>query len=133
VSEAVSGYAGGISESPAYKTLEGTGHYEVVKITYDTSIVTQILNATTFYDAENYHQNYYKGQKIVLTRFGPVTRGETVVGPSRGIYQPLKAITSKSSGITSAVPGLVTLRAAAKLAIKSAAFGTSPSDRRPIK
>jgi peptide-methionine (S)-S-oxide reductase len=38
--EAASGYAGGISEHPTYKTLEGTGHYEVVKITYDASIVT---------------------------------------------------------------------------------------------
>ena len=40
VSEAASGHAGGISEHPTYKTLEGTGHYEVVKITYDASIVT---------------------------------------------------------------------------------------------
>jgi len=132
VSEAVSGYAGGISESPAYKILEGTGHYEVVKITYDTSIVTHrklldlflrsvdptdtggqfcdrsttyrtaifidglkqrrtteaaikdaqvkldqpivipILKATTFYDTKTYHQNYYKYQKLMLTRFGPV-------------------------------------------------------------
>jgi len=40
VSEAASGYAGGISEHPTYKTLEGTGHYEVVKITYDASVVT---------------------------------------------------------------------------------------------
>jgi peptide-methionine (S)-S-oxide reductase len=40
VSEAVSGYAGGISENPTYKILEGTGHYEVVKITYNDSIMT---------------------------------------------------------------------------------------------
>ena len=39
MSEAVSGYAGGISENPTYKTLKGTGHYEVVKITYGASIV----------------------------------------------------------------------------------------------
>lgn len=34
-------------------------------------IVTPILGATTFYPADAYHQDYYKGSKIVLTRFGP--------------------------------------------------------------
>ena len=34
-------------------------------------IVTPILNAEQFYPAEAYHQDYYKGSKIVLTRFGP--------------------------------------------------------------
>ena len=37
-------------------------------------IVTPILNASTFYDAEAYHQDYYKGQSIVLTRRGPKTQ-----------------------------------------------------------
>lgn len=34
-------------------------------------IVTPILQAAEFYEAEAYHQDYYKGDKIVLTRFGP--------------------------------------------------------------
>ena len=34
-------------------------------------IVTPILPAQTFYEAEDYHQDYYKGQSLVLTRFGP--------------------------------------------------------------
>lgn len=34
-------------------------------------IVTPILDAGTFYPAEAYHQDYYKGTKIVFTRFGP--------------------------------------------------------------
>lgn len=34
-------------------------------------IVTPILEATPFYMAEAYHQDYYKGTKRVLTRFGP--------------------------------------------------------------
>jgi peptide-methionine (S)-S-oxide reductase len=34
-------------------------------------IVTPILGASQFYPAEAGHQDYYKGTKIVLTRFGP--------------------------------------------------------------
>ena len=34
-------------------------------------IVTPILTAGPFYPAEDYHQDYYKGTKLVLTRFGP--------------------------------------------------------------
>jgi peptide-methionine (S)-S-oxide reductase len=34
-------------------------------------IVTPILGASTFYPADASHQNYYKGSKIILTRFGP--------------------------------------------------------------
>lgn len=36
-----------------------------------TQVVTPILNATEFYPADAYHQNYAKGSKIVFTRFGP--------------------------------------------------------------
>ena len=34
-------------------------------------IVTPILDAKPFYDAEDYHQDYYKKSDIVLTRRGP--------------------------------------------------------------
>ncbi|MBO9399427.1 peptide-methionine (S)-S-oxide reductase MsrA [Shimia sp. R9_3] len=40
------------------------------------TIVTPILQAGTFYEAEAYHQDYYKGGKIVLTRFGPKKQSE---------------------------------------------------------
>ena len=39
-------------------------------------IVTPILNAGKFYKAEDYHQDYYKGEKRVLTRFGPKRQSE---------------------------------------------------------
>lgn len=35
-------------------------------------IVTPILQAKTFYDAEAYHQDYYKGDNRVISRFGPI-------------------------------------------------------------
>jgi peptide-methionine (S)-S-oxide reductase len=34
-------------------------------------IVTPVLDATVFYRAEDYHQDYYKGSKLMFTRFGP--------------------------------------------------------------
>ncbi|MGY9046271.1 hypothetical protein P775_06355 [Puniceibacterium antarcticum] len=33
-------------------------------------IVTPVLDATQFYKAEDYHQDYYKGTNKILTRFG---------------------------------------------------------------
>jgi peptide-methionine (S)-S-oxide reductase len=132
----VSGFAGGKTANPTYKqvTSGGTGHYEVVEITYDdakisyedlvslffrsvdptdaggqfcdrgdsyrtaifvdgpaeravaeaasaeaaqllgTPIVTEILPAGPFYAAEDYHQDYYKSDDIIITRFGPRTK-----------------------------------------------------------
>ncbi|MFC3613484.1 peptide-methionine (S)-S-oxide reductase MsrA [Lutimaribacter marinistellae] len=34
-------------------------------------VVTPILSAGAFYMAEDYHQDYYKGRSLVVTRFGP--------------------------------------------------------------
>ncbi|MEM8878444.1 MAG: peptide-methionine (S)-S-oxide reductase MsrA [Pseudomonadota bacterium] len=39
-------------------------------------IVTPILNVGAFYQAEEFHQNYYKSQSLTLTRFGPLTRSQ---------------------------------------------------------
>ncbi len=39
-------------------------------------IVTPILGDAPFYKAEDYHQDYYKGTKLVLTRFGPKRQSE---------------------------------------------------------
>ena len=134
VKEAVSGYTGGTTDNPTYKQVTGgnTGHYEAVKIVYDSGqvsarqlydlffrsidptdaggqfcdrgdsyrtaifvsdpaqqraaeqakaearaelgrdIVTPILPARTFYEAEDYHQDYYKGTNRVFTRFGVI-------------------------------------------------------------
>ena len=138
VIDVVSGYSGGTTANPTYRdvTRGGTGHYEVVQITYDADvvsyaqllhaffrsvdptdpggqfcdrgdsyrtaifaanpsevataeaakqdaqaslgqrIVTPILSAAPFYPAEDYHQDYYKGQTVILTRRGPKTREE---------------------------------------------------------
>lgn len=39
-------------------------------------VVTPVLPATQFWPAEAYHQDYYKGQKLVLTRFGPLRQAK---------------------------------------------------------
>ncbi len=135
---AVSGYTGGSLANPTYKQVSrgGTGHYEAVKITYDSArvsadqlyamffrsvdptdaggqfcdrgesyrtaifvsnaaekaaaekakaeaqaalgqrIVTPILQADRFYNAEAYHQDYYKSDDIILSRFGPISKAK---------------------------------------------------------
>ncbi|HKK85045.1 MAG TPA: peptide-methionine (S)-S-oxide reductase MsrA [Roseovarius sp.] len=42
--------------------------------TLGQKIVTPILQASEFYDAEGYHQDYYKSDDLVLTRFGPKSK-----------------------------------------------------------
>ncbi|NND17039.1 MAG: peptide-methionine (S)-S-oxide reductase, partial [Silicimonas sp.] len=37
-------------------------------------IVTPILNAKPFYPADGYHQDYYKGDDVILTRRGPKSK-----------------------------------------------------------
>ncbi len=138
VIEAVSGFAGGTLVNPTYKQVVrgGTGHLEVVELTYDPTIVgfeqllhmffrsvdptdaggqfcdrghsyttavfvsdtaeqaiaeaarakagadlglaivTPILDIGPFYPADDYHQNYYRQTKTVLTRFGPITKAK---------------------------------------------------------
>ena len=138
---AVSGYTGGTTDNPTYKQVSrgGTGHYEAVKIIYDSAqvsadqlyamffrsvdptdaggqfcdrgesyrtaifvsdegekaaaeqakaeaqsalgqtIVTPILQGARFYEAEDYHQDYYKSDNLILSRFGPISKAKAYV------------------------------------------------------
>jgi peptide-methionine (S)-S-oxide reductase len=39
-------------------------------------IVTPILDFDAFYEADGYHQDYYKSDDLILTRFGPKSKAE---------------------------------------------------------
>lgn len=49
---------------------------ETAQVELGRTIVTPILNASAFFPAEDYHQDYAKGSKIVLTRFGPKSQAK---------------------------------------------------------
>src|SRR6056297_1679815 len=55
---------------PVEKTAASAAKAEAEKA-LGQKIVTPILEAGPFYEAEAYHQDYYKGEKLILTRFGP--------------------------------------------------------------
>ena len=135
VTEAVSGFAGGTTRKPTYKSHGD--HIEAVEVTYDadkvtyatlvdtllrsidvvdaggqfcdrghtytsgifangaqaqiardiiakhdasgklpSAIVTPILPVAKFYKVDGYHQDYYKSNKVVLTRRGPLTKAK---------------------------------------------------------
>ena len=138
VVDTVSGFTGGNVAKPSYKqvTKGNTGHYEAVRVTFDSDVTsypelvakflrsvdpldgggqfcdrgehystaifattpqqanwaekaisdaeaqlgqpikTVLRMAKPFYAAEEYHQDYYKSSKIVLTRFGPLSKAE---------------------------------------------------------
>ena len=79
------GYSGGFSKTPTYKEVCNgtTGHAEVAKIVFDPSlisltklvevffmthdptkpIVRELALLEQFYEAENYHHNYYNNNK----------------------------------------------------------------------
>ncbi|MGX9352462.1 peptide-methionine (S)-S-oxide reductase MsrA [Shimia sp. W99] len=61
--------------NPAQKQAAENAKREA-QVALGRKIVTPILPAKTFYKAESYHQDYYKGTKITLTRFGPKKQSE---------------------------------------------------------
>jgi len=140
VQDVISGYAGGETQNPTYKTYSKGGHREVVKVEFDESqisyreltdiflrtidvtdaggqfcdrgfgyssaiypldegqakdakdsvaaaekslgrgIVTPVEGPAVFWPAEDYHQEYYRSDARVLTRFGYVTRATAYKG-----------------------------------------------------
>lgn len=60
---------------PAEKRLAEQAKAEAQKA-LGRNIVTPIVDKSAFYKAEAYHQDYYKGKDLVLTRFGPKTQAK---------------------------------------------------------
>jgi len=59
-------FAGSAAESAAAQAAIAQAQAELGQ-----AVVTPVLSAATFYMAEAYHQDYYKGDDFVLTRAGP--------------------------------------------------------------
>lgn len=59
-------FANGVKQAKAAETAIKAAQAALGKM-----VVTPVLDLGTFYKAEDYHQNYYKGEDLVLTRFGP--------------------------------------------------------------
>lgn len=64
-------FASGAAQTKAAQSAKQQAQADLGK-----QIVTPILKAGTFYPAEAYHQDYYKGSKRVLTRFGPLKQSK---------------------------------------------------------
>ena len=48
------------------------------------AVVTPIEQASTSWPAQDYHQNYYRSDERILTRFGYVTKAEAYKGYREG-------------------------------------------------
>jgi peptide-methionine (S)-S-oxide reductase len=59
-------FAKNAAQSASAKAAIKTGEAELGR-----NIVTPVLAASTFWRAEDYHQDYYKGTNFVITRAGP--------------------------------------------------------------
>ena len=55
---------------PRAATASGS-HGQLLQAALGQDIVTPVLDSAPFFPAEEYHQDYYKGTSLVLTRFGP--------------------------------------------------------------
>jgi peptide-methionine (S)-S-oxide reductase len=64
-------YRTAIFVSDAAQKADATAAVAAAEAALGQKVVTPILAAKTFWPAEEYHQDYYKGSNIVITRAGP--------------------------------------------------------------
>ena len=65
------GYRSAIFTSTAAEEKLATAAKTTAAADLGLTLVTPILGASEFYPADAYHQDYYKGRQLVITRFGP--------------------------------------------------------------
>ncbi|MEO0342719.1 MAG: peptide-methionine (S)-S-oxide reductase MsrA [Pseudomonadota bacterium] len=60
--------------------------------TLDEPIVTPVASASAFYKVDEYHQDYYKSEEVILlTRFGPTTKAKA--------YKRYRAACGRDAGV----------------------------------
>lgn len=64
-------YKTGIFVSDAAQKAAATAAIAEAEKVLGQKVVTPVRNAGTFWNAEDYHQDYYKSSEIVITRAGP--------------------------------------------------------------
>ncbi|MEF3045971.1 peptide-methionine (S)-S-oxide reductase MsrA [Pseudotabrizicola sp. L79] len=64
-------YTTGIFVSDAAQKAAATAAIAEAEKVLGQKVVTPVRNAGTFWNAEDYHQDYYKSSEIVITRAGP--------------------------------------------------------------
>ncbi|THD76863.1 peptide-methionine (S)-S-oxide reductase MsrA [Thalassobius vesicularis] len=87
--------------NPAEQALAEAAKADAQKALGKT-IVTPILPAKTFWPAEEYHQNYYKGSGLRITRFGPVQQSTAyrLYREACGRDQRVKQLWGKAAAFT---------------------------------
>ena len=69
-----SAYKTAIFASDAAQKATAKTAIKTAAATLGTKIVTPVKSASTFWKAEDYHQDYYKSSDIVITRAGPKSK-----------------------------------------------------------
>ena len=79
-----------VNDAKQRKAAEASKKAVADDLAIDAEIVTPIVDTTTFYPAEAYHQNYYQSEDYILSRFGWVMKKDAYKGYREGCGRDLR-------------------------------------------